>query len=69
MTKDRIKQIIKECLQNSVNEGSANRETYWQWENIKEVIGAERMLNELFEYMSSDEIEDFIIHMIQHYDI
>lgn len=44
-------------------------EAYEKLNEIKELIGASNIVDELIQYMSSDDLEDFVEHLASAYDI
>ena len=41
MDKNKIKQIIRECIYNTINEGTTSDDTFEKWELLKEQVGCE----------------------------
>ena len=52
-----------------VNEGTNNSVIINKWDNIKEAVGAEQMINEIFEYLPEDEIAEMVDWMERAYDL
>lgn len=66
----KLENIVRESLRKTVNEGHWNSEIYDKWEQVREAVGDDTMLQELYHYLSSDQIEDFIYdHMSRNYEL
>ena len=44
-------------------------ETWEKWEMLKEIMGSDDLLQELYNYISNDEIEQFIENVIELYNL
>ena len=65
-----LKRMISESVRRALNEGHWDSDVYDKWEQVREMVGDDTMLSELYHYMSSDQIEDFIYdHMDRHYEL
>lgn len=69
MNKDKIQQIIRECIYKTINEGTSFDDTIQKWELLKEQVGCERMVNDIFEYLSSDQLEQLVEWFNEDYDL
>lgn len=69
MNKDKIQQIIRECIYKAINEGTTYDDTIQKWELLKEQVGCEQMVNDIFEYLSSDQLEQLVEWFNQDYDL
>lgn len=69
MNKNRISNIIKECIYNVINEGTTDEDTMFKWEHIKEQVGSEQMVEDIFNYLSSDQLEQLVEWFNQDYDL
>lgn len=69
MNNNRIQQIIRECIYNAINEGTTYDDTIQKWELLKEQIGCEQMVNEIFNYLNSDQLEQLVEWFNQDYDL
>lgn len=63
MARKTLKGIIKESVR------SAFGKDYDKWETAVELIGSETMLSELYNWLSSDEVEEFLEDLDRNYDI
>lgn len=65
-----LKNMIAESVKRVLNEGHWDSDVYNEWEQVREMVGDDTMLSELYNYMTSDQIEDFIYdHMNRNYDL
>ena len=69
MNNNRIQQIIRECIYKAINEGTTYDDTIQKWELLKEQIGCEQMVNEIFNYLNSDQLEQLVEWFNQDYDL
>ena len=57
----RLKSIIAESLKKVLNEGMlSDNPAFEKWEYLKDMVGAEKMLDCIFQWSSSDQIEKWI---------
>lgn len=69
MNKDKIQQIIRECIYKTINEGTTYDDTIQKWELLKEQVGCEQMVEDIFNYLSSDQLEQLVEWFNQDYDL
>ena len=69
MKQNRIKQIVRESLYRAINEGTTSDDTFEKQELLKEQVGCEQMVNDIFNYLSSDQLEQLIEWFNQDYDL
>jgi hypothetical protein len=70
LTESKLENIVRESLRRAINEGHWNSEFYDKWEQVRELVGDDTMLQELYNYLSGDQIEDFIYdHMGRNYEL
>ena len=69
MKQNRIKQIVRESLYRAINEGTTSDDTFEKWELLKEQVGCEQMVNDIFNYLSSDQLEQLVEWFNQDYDL
>lgn len=65
----KLENIVRESLRKTINEGHWNSEFYDKFEEIREMVGDDTMIQELYNSMSSDQIESFIAKMNQYYEL
>lgn len=69
MNKNRIQQIIRECIYKTINEGTTFEDTIQKWEMLKEQVGCEQMVEDIFNYLSSDQLDQLVEWFNQDYDL
>jgi hypothetical protein len=69
ITENKLKQIISESVKRILKEGSSFKEDYVNWERVKEHLGCEGMLSELYNYLSCDQISNFINAVDREYEL
>lgn len=70
LNESELKRMIKESVKRVLKEGHWDSNVYDVWENVREMVGDDTMLSELYNYMSGDDIEDFLYdHMDRNYDL
>lgn len=64
-----LKKMIAESVKRVLKEGmTPDNPNYEKWETIKEQLGAEQMLLDIFNYLDSSELEQIIEWFDQDYD-
>lgn len=69
MNKNKIQQIIRECIYKTINEGTSFDDTIQKWETLKEQVGCEQMVEDIFNYLSSDQLDQLVEWFNQDYDL
>lgn len=69
MNKDKIQQIIRECIYKTINEGTTFDDTIQKWEMLKEQLGCEQMVDCIFDYLNSDQLDQLVEWFNQDYDL
>lgn len=69
MNKDKIQQIIRECIYKTINEGTTFEDTIQKWEMLKEQLGCEQMVDCIFDYLNSDQLDQLVEWFNQDYDL
>ena len=67
--KEIIQNIVKKSIYNLIKEGTIYDEVDNMWSYLENTLGTEKMLDELYHYLDSDTIEDFINHIKRYYEI
>lgn len=60
LTEGELKSYIKSAVKQYINEGTTDTSIQERWDNIKEFLGAEGFLDEIYAQLSEDEIVDII---------
>lgn len=69
MNKNKIQQIIRECIYKTINEGTTFEDTIQKWEMLKEQVGCEQMVEDIFNYLNSDQLDQLVEWFNQDYDL
>lgn len=69
LTESMLKDIIRESVRRIISEGSINQNTLNMWDDVREMLGDDTFISELWNWMSSDDIEGFIEHIDRNYDL
>ena len=69
MNNNRIQQIIRESIYKVINEGTTSNDTFEKWELLKEQVGCEQKVSDIFNYLSSDQLEQLVEWFNQDYDL
>ena len=64
-----IRRMIKESIYRAINEGTTSDDTFEKWEILKEQLGCEQMVSDIFTYLSSDQLEQLVEWFNQDYDL
>lgn len=64
-----LRKLIQESITNILKEGSANSSDWERWDNIKEMLGADEMLDAIFNAMDQNEIEEMLEFLEREYEI
>ncbi len=64
-----LRKLIQESITNILKEGSANSSDWQRWDNIKEMLGADEMLDAIFNAMDQNEIEEMLEFLEREYEI
>lgn len=64
-----MKKIVRESIYRVLNEGANDTKLLQRWENIKEQIGPERFLDELWNALNEDELRENIEYIERVYEI
>ena len=63
MTESDVQNIVKKSIYNLIKEGIIYDEVDNMWSYLENTLGAETVLDELYHYLDSDTIDDFINHI------
>lgn len=65
----RLQQIISESIKKVVNEGTTFDDTIQKWDIIIERVGCEQMVNDIFNYLNSDQLDKLVEWFNQDYEL
>ncbi len=60
LSRKELTDYITESVRKIIKEGTNDTVLYDEWERLRETMGDAQMLDELFEYLSADQIQDFV---------
>lgn len=60
LSRKELTDYITESVRRIIKEGTSDPELYDEWEKLRITIGDAQMLNELFQYLDADTIQDFV---------
>ena len=69
MNNNRLRQIIRESIYKAINEGTTSYDTIQKWDLLQEQIGCEQMVSDIFNYLSSDQLDKLIEYFNDDYDL
>lgn len=69
LTEQHLSKILRRSINNVLREGAADPAVGNEWNELVDMLGADTVLNDLFQYLDSDTIEDFIMELKNNYDI
>lgn len=69
LTEGDIHRIVKESVNKIIKEGTTDRDVQSMWDEAQEMMGAESMLEALYDYLDCDTIEDFVQVLIKLYEL
>lgn len=70
LSEARLHQIIKENIKKVLKEGmTSDNPAFDKWEQIKETLGAETMVDNIFQYLDSSTLEQLVEWFNQDYDL
>ena len=55
-----INRAINNSMRRMVNEGTTDSDVIDKWQEVKDIIGESQMVNDIFNYLSSDQIEKIL---------
>ena len=69
MNNNRLQQIIRESIYKAINEGTTSYDTMEKWDLLQEQVGCEQMISDIFNYLSSDQLDKLIEYFNDEYDL
>ena len=70
LSEARLHQIIKENIKKVLKEGmTSDNPAFDKWEQIKETLGAETMVDNIFQYLDSSTLEQLVEWFNQDYNL
>ena len=69
LTKSHLQKIINENIKMVLKEGHWNSDVYDEFSELREALGDDTLINELYNWMDGSEIEEFIQNTKRMYDL
>lgn len=69
LTKSHLQKIINENIKRVLKEGHWNSDVYDEFSELREILGDDTLISELYNWMDGDEIEGFIQNTKRMYDL
>ena len=69
LTEDGLKKIINESIKRVLKEGHWNSDVYREFSELREILGDDTLINEMYDWMDGDEIEEFIQNTKRMHDL
>ena len=69
LTENGLKKIINESVKRILKEGHWNRDVYSEFSELRETLGDDTLISELYNWMDGNEIEEFIQNTKRMYDL
>ena len=69
LTKSHLQKIINENIKRVLKEGHWNSDAYDEFSKLREALGDDTLISELYNWMDSSEIEEFIQNTKRMYDL
>ena len=64
-----INRAINNSMRRMVNEGTTDSDVIDKWQEVKDSLGASKMVDVIFNYLSSDQIEEILGYFNEDYDL
>ena len=65
LTEGQLRNIIRSNVKRALNEGSTDQTLYNKWMDIIDNVGAEAFLDNIWNWLSSDQLEQIVEYAIQ----
>lgn len=69
LTESDLHRIVKESVKRTLKEGHYSSDSAQKWDQVREMVGDDAMIQELWNYLDADSIDDFIKHMDRNYEL
>ena len=69
LTENGLKKIINESVKRILKEGHWNNDVYSEFSELRETLGDDTLISELYNWMDGNEIEEFIQNTKRMYDL
>lgn len=70
LTEGDLHRIIKKAVRGALNEGMTSDNSYYEkWEMIKDILGSDKMVDDIFNYLDSSMLEKIVDWFDNDYDL
>lgn len=69
LTEQDLHRIVNESVKRMLKEGHYSSDSLEKWYQVREMVGDDAMIQELWNYLDADSIDDFIKHMDRNYEL
>lgn len=69
LTEQDLHRIVKESVKRMLKEGHYSSDSAQKWDQVRGMVGDDAMIQELWNYLDADIIDDFIKHMDRNYEL
>lgn len=69
LTEQDVKAVMNTVLRRVLKEGSIETSDGQSWNDLRDMIGADKMLEAVWNYLDSDQIQDLIQYIRKEYDM
>lgn len=69
LTESQLHRLIKKHVKQALNEGHWDSSVYEKFEEVRNAVGDDTLISELYNWLDGDSIEEFIENMDRNYDL
>ena len=69
LSQSALKKMIEESVRRCLKEGTTSQDALQKWEDAKNILGADQMLDAFQNYMSSDQIDQMLEWLNDDYEL
>lgn len=69
ITEKQLRNLVAESVRRYLNEGTTDSHVTKKWEEVQEYAGAEQMLDDIFCFLSGDQVRDLTKTLCDYYEI
>ena len=69
LTESDLRNIVKESVKKVIREGHWDSNVWDEFQSLREKLGDDTLISELYEYLDGDTIDDFIETTKRNYDL
>ena len=70
LNEKQLRKVVAECVKRALKEGmTADNPNFSKWDEAKEALGAETMLDAIFQYLDAGKLEQILEWLNQDYEL